>query len=156
MALGFDPRRARRCSAAVERSRTRVNELVSGATGIDVKAAELELGALGLQLMHLWAEASKWPQQGLAPDAARGGEEPRSDFVTAGFAAAVEALLEFYFGDARPTDTLMAETQLAWIAAKQRSPLTLSREARAGRRKAYQRYSDLWVTWAETRGSQAP
>ncbi len=151
----LDPRRARRFPAALERSRTRVNELLSSTTEIDVKAAELEMDALWLQLMHLATEAPKWRQQEAPAGATRAGEEPRSDFATAGFTPAVEALLEFYFGDARPRDTLVNETQLAWIAAKQISPHSLSRAARARRRRAYRRYSELWATWAQTKASQA-
>lgn len=152
----LDPRRVRRFSAALERSGSRVNELLSDATGVDAKAAELELDALRLQLFYLWSEAMDWQQQGLVAGAARVDEEPLSDFVPAGFTAAIEALLEFYFGDARPKDTLVAETQLAWIAAKQRSPSFLSRETRARRRRAYQRYSELWATWAKASASHAP
>ena len=51
--------------------------------------------------------------------AASADEESVSDFVPAGFPAATEALREFYFGNARAKDTLVAETQVAWIAAKQ-------------------------------------
>ena len=150
----LDPRRVRGLSAALERSRTRVNELLSDATGVDAKAAELELDALRLQLFHLWTEAMKWQQQGLV--AASDDEESLSVFVPAGFAAATEALLEFYFGDARPKDTFVAETQLAWIAAKQVSPSLLSRKTRARRRRAYERYSELWATWAKASASHAP
>ncbi len=73
------------------------------------------MDALWLALMHLATEAPKWRQQEAPAGATRAGEEPRSDFATAGFTPAVEALLEFYFGDARPRDTLVNERQLAWM-----------------------------------------
>lgn len=110
--------------------------------------------ALTPQLSYLWAEAYKWEQQGLLNGATSAGREPRADDTPAGFAPAVEALLEFYFGEARCTNTLVAQTQLALIAMKQVSPLALNREARARRRRAHRRYAELWKAWAESRAAE--
>ena len=146
----LDPRRGRALSAALDRTRERTSELLSRAIGVDVKAAELEMNALTLQLLYLWAEAHKWELKGLLNGATSAGRQPRADDTPAGFAPAVEALLGFYFGEARSTNTLVAETQLALLAMNQVSPLTLKRDARARRRRAYQRYAELWEAWAES------
>ena len=75
--------------------------------------------------------------QRLVAGAASADEESHSDFIPAGLTAAIEALLEFHFGDARPT--LVAETQIALIAAKQLSPLSsegVGKSSAAGQRKS--------------------
>ncbi len=149
----LDPRRGRALSAALDRTGKRTGELLSRAIGMDVKTAELEMNALTLQLFYLWAEAWKWEQKGLLNGATSAGREPLAE-TPAGFAPAVAALLDFYFGEARRTDTLVAETQLALIAMKHSSPLALKREARARRRLAYQRYAELWETWAKSSAEQ--
>jgi hypothetical protein len=151
----LDPRRGRALIAAAGRTRERTIELLSRAVGVDAKAAELEMSALTLQFMYLWAEASKWEQKGLLNGAASAGREPRADDMPAGFEPAVAALLEFYFGEPRRTDTLVAETQLALIAMKQVSPFALKREMRARRRGARERYAELWEAWAKSTAAQA-
>lgn len=150
----LDPRRGRALAAAVDRSRRQTSELLSRAIGVDAKAAELKLGALTLQLFSLWSEASKWEQRGLleAETTARG--EPQGEDTPAGFAPAVEALLDFYFGEGRGGSTLVAETQLVYIAMKGISPLSPTREAHARRRRAQERYSELWETWAKSTGAE--
>jgi hypothetical protein len=150
----LNPRRWRALGAAVDRTRRRTNELLSSALGVDGKPADLELGALTLQFMYLWVEASKWEQKGLLNAARGAGREPPANETPAGFAPAIEALLGFYFGPGRPTNTLVAETQLAWIATKQVSSRALTREARARRRRACQRYAELWEAWAESSADQ--
>ena len=149
----LDPRRGRAFIAELDQTRKRTSDLLSRAIGVDVKASELEMNALSLQLWQLFGEALKWEQKGLLTGASDGGGEPRVDNATAGFALAVEALLDFYFGEARGSDTLVAETQLALLATKQVSALA-NRKTRATRRRASQRYTELWETWARTSATQ--
>ncbi len=149
----LDPRRGRALAAAVDRSRRQTSELLSRAIGVDAKEAELEIGALTLQLFSLWSEASKWEQSGSPKGETSAHGEPQGGDTPAGFAPAVEALLDFYFGEGRCGSTLVAETQLVYIAMKRISPLSLTREARARRRRAHERYSELWETWAKSSGA---
>lgn len=148
----LDPRRRRALVAAADRSRKQMSELLSRVIGTDAKAAELEIRALTLQVNSLWAEASKWEGHGSLKGEMSGPGELSADDTPAGFAPAVEALLGFYFGERRGGSTLVAEAQLAYIAMKGLPALTLSRKVRTRRRRAHERYSELWEAWAKSSG----
>jgi len=140
-------------TSALEHHRTRTAEVISRATGIDSKAAELEVGALTVQLAYLHTEACGWEQNRLLDGQAFAGA-PQEDGGPAGLAPAVEALLGFYFGEPDAKDPLVAESQLAFIAMQQISGFSPKREMRARRRSAYQRYADLWEEWAKSRANR--
>lgn len=108
----------------------RVDGFVAEAAGVDGDVAKLEIGVLRSQFAHLQSFSSTW----------------RHD-AQAHLALAVAALTDFYFGDADRHDTLLAQTQLVWMAGPRSRPLIASNATRLRHEETQQRYRDLWREW---------
>ena len=121
-----------------EQAQARVEDFVAEAAGVDGDVAKLEIGVLRRQIVCL-----QWWESHAERD------------TRAGFAFAVAALIEFYFGEADRHDPLLAETQLVWMASPSSPPLIASKAKRLRHKEIRQRYEDLWHEWARAHPARA-